>query len=81
MLEPIGDFVLVKLEPQHATTTLWIPDRGELARPATVLRSGVYDFQPGDRVIVAMRQAIQVGDDLLLPEGGVLAKLEPLQRP
>lgn len=76
MLEPIGDYVIVQLDAAQECTALWTPPKGELAKQATVLRAGNGEFQAGDRVLIALRQAMQVGSEFLLPCGGVLARLD-----
>jgi hypothetical protein len=76
MLEPVGDQVLVKLEPLPvASSVIQLVRRPEPpGREATVL-CGSGEFQLGDRVVISMRQAIQVGDHYLLPIGGILARV------
>lgn len=76
MLQPIGDQVVVQLESLPARGAIWTPEQDTHARTAIVRRSGTEEFQPGERVIVSMRQATLVGDELLLPVGGILARLD-----
>lgn len=76
MLEPVGNHVLVRLEPLPGSTSMihQISRPEPLGRECTVL-CGSGEFQVGDRVIVSMRQAIQVGESLLVPTGGILARV------
>ena len=75
-LEPIGNYLVVRLDPEPTRGTLWLPPKGEIAKRAMVLRSGVPEIPVGARVLVALRQGIQVGDDLLVPLAGVLARFD-----
>lgn len=77
MLEPLDGHILVTPEPLKPQSSIIAVVGGPepLGRECVVLR-GSEEFEPGERVIVSMRQAIQVGDDLLVPLGAILARLE-----
>lgn len=79
VLEPLQDYVIVRLiepqAPQSPLIALTAPSgRG---REARVERVGprVIDLEPGARVCVNSDLGVQVGDELLLPFGGILALL------
>ena len=72
--EPIGEHVLVQLLPQNGTQSLlWRPSVEYLARQAVVIHGAHFDA--GARIVVAMRQATQVGERYLVPVAGILAQL------
>ena len=72
--EPIGERVLVQLLPQNGVQSpLWTPSVERLARQAVVIRGA--QLEAGARIVVAMRQATQVGGEYLVPVSGILAQL------
>ena len=73
--EPIGEHVLVQLLPQNGTQSLlWRPSVEHMASQAVVIRGA--RFEAGVRIVIAMRQATQVGERYLVPLAGILAQLK-----
>lgn len=76
MLSPVGEFVLCSLEPlPQASSIIALVNPKEPPGRSVAVLVGSGEFQMGDRLIVSMRQAIQVGEDLLVPYSGILARL------
>ena len=75
-LQPLGDRVLVNLLPLPESTGLIIRvSRQEYARKAKVIASGpdCVDIQAGMTVLVSSLVGQEVGDEIIMPEGSVLA--------
>jgi len=72
--EPIGPYVLLHPTPlPKGQGKLWHPEGSHAAREATVIQGE--GFRPGERLLVPLRQVMQVGDDWLVPSGAILARL------
>lgn len=79
VLQPLGDRVLVNLLPLPETTGLIIRvSRQEYARKAQVVAAGpeCVDIREGMTVLVSSLVGQEVGDDIIMPEGSVLAICE-----
>lgn len=75
-LEPLRDRILIRLRPQSEMTGSIVRVRhDQIARWADVLEVGpeVRDVQKGMGVLVNPLSGQAVGDDIILPESGVLA--------
>ena len=79
-LAPLGAHVLCRPEPlpRASSVVQLVTPQEPPGREATVLCSGDTEFQVGDRIVVSMRLAIQVGENLLVPTTGILARLHPV---
>ena len=76
-IDPIGPQVLVQLLPEDAPSERLIvlqPDN--LTQKATVMAFGdVPDLKVGDTVLCRPLTGITIGDQMLLPQSGILAVL------
>lgn len=75
-LQPLGDRVLVNLLPLPESTGLIIRvSRQEYARKAQVKAAGpdCLDIKQGMTVLVSSLVGQEVGDEIIMPEGSVLA--------
>lgn len=78
-LDPLGNWLLVKLRPlPEATGLILRTSRNETAMKADVLSVGpdVRDVTVGQVVLVSSLAGQVVGDELLIPESSVLAFVE-----
>ena len=82
-LEPLPGYLTLSLLPSPAVsaTLLVVSERADLAREAVVIRGEFSSIARGDRVLFSYRQAIQVGSELLVPQGAILAKLDSVVTP
>ena len=77
-LEPLGPYLRVTTQNPVYDSRLWVPKREPLGLLATVQAIGTQCHESwlvGDTVLVSMRLGIQVGEELLVPENGILARL------
>ena len=77
-LEPLGPYLRVATHHPIYDSRLWAPRREPLGLMATVQAIGTQcqeSWLVGDTVLVSMRLGIQVGEELLVPENGILARL------
>ena len=80
MLEPLQDYLVVQLQRElpRASPIVMVEQSSPRGRRAIVQRCGpeVTDIAPGEIVVVNTDRGIQVGDELLVPEAGILARLK-----
>lgn len=77
-LEPLQDYLLVKIQLEAPRASPIIHESSPRAgQRAIVVRCGpeVIDIAPRDIVLVNTDRGIQVGEEMLIPEAGILAVL------
>jgi len=80
LIEPLGPYVVVELLPDAPVSDLLlVPLDHGLTQRARVLAVGpkVPDLTVGDTVLCRPMQGTEIGPNLLLPAGAILATVEP----
>lgn len=79
-LEPLGNLLVVTLEPLHdeqagRITVVHVEAMPQQVALVHAVGPEVRDVRPGQRVLISKLQGVAFGDQLLIPEGAVLAYL------